>query len=180
MGSWHISGETEGHHREPMYREARTRLHPLPAVGKSRPKAEEGHDPRSDTWKKKGAGLCPSNWDHKEPGQNGTCESGRSRGLRSGDWSPFTSLSCQVQCMTPFHHQQTSTDGEWGRTHCVGYPEGEEQWHTYWQIQMAPWQGSLCTGWHLGAGETEKESGTGTTLQGQMAADLAIPIWGWV
>lgn len=35
---------SEGHHREPMRREARTRIHPLPAVGKSRPKAEEGHD----------------------------------------------------------------------------------------------------------------------------------------
>lgn len=37
--------EAEGHHREPMCREAKTRLHPLLAVGKIRPKAVEGHDP---------------------------------------------------------------------------------------------------------------------------------------
>lgn len=47
MGSRHISGtgkkpvEDEGHHRQPAHWATGTRIHPLSAMGESRPKAEE-------------------------------------------------------------------------------------------------------------------------------------------
>ena len=82
-----------------------------------------------------GAGLRAANLDHNEPGQSGTCQSWRSLGLRPGGWSPIDSLSCSIQCMTVFHHQQTSTDGDWGAWTKWDLPKLKITWPETWKLE---------------------------------------------
>ena len=102
MGSWHISGtswkyaEAEGHHQEPMCREAMTWIFQWgkadPRQRRDMSQAEVRH--LEEERRRSRAVELGS----QGVGQSGTCWNRRSRGLRSGDSSPFASLSCSARC----------------------------------------------------------------------------------